>query len=669
MILDFSQNNLFVVFEITKENNVALKHFSATATANEDKNADNCLVSDIHISGDMPNDRFGLKHIGESGRMSLKYQKHDYYENEYGNKLEFLLSDEKVNVVVHYQFYRDISAVRAWKTITNISDDNVGLEYISSFSYTGLSEEGLRLCIPHNSWCGEADWEEVSAAQLKRRTHSSKRFSISNTDSWSSEEYLPMAAAVSDNGTLMWQIENNGSWHWEIGNVENMLYLKMSGPNEQENSWYKELLPGERFESVKACVCVGDSFDAALGEMTQYRRKILNNNVPNKKLPVIFNDYMHCLWADPTEEKMLPLIDRAAELGCEYYCMDAGWYADGTWWETVGVWKEEIKRFPNGIKKVFDYIKSKGMHPGIWLEIEVMGINCPILNEFDDNCFFVRHGKRVVNRGRYHLDFRNEKVRRFASDTVARVVEEYGAEYIKFDYNITTGVGTEMDADSFGDGLLEHNRAYLDWIREIKEQYPDLILENCSSGGMRMDYAMLGEHHLESVTDQGDFKKMAYIAAAVPTAVLPEQAGIWSYPLAKSSYDDVLVNITNGLLQRLYLSGQIHELDENGLGLVKEGIDLHKSIRNEIPDSIPFYPMGIPNHNDKVICLGFKYNMCKRIALWCFDDSDRGIAVPIEYNNAKIIYPSDTKITISHKNNGLNVKIPAECTSVIIELK
>ena len=102
--------------------------------------------------------------------------------------------------------------------------------------------------------------------------------------------------------------------------------------------------------------------------------------------------------------------------------------------------------------------------------------------------------------------------------------------------------------------------------------------------------------------------------------------------------------------------------------LVKEGIDLYKSIRNEIPMSTPFYPMGIPNHNSNVICLGFNYSMCRRIALWCFDDADREITVPIEYNNAKIIYPSDTKITISHENNGLNVKFPAECMSVIIEL-
>ena len=127
MILDFSQNSLYVIFEITEDNNVALKHFSAIAPANADKNADSCLVSDIHISGDIRNDRFGSKHTGESGRLSLKYQKHNYYENEYGNKLEFLLSDGKVTVVAHYQFYNGISAVRAWKTVTNISDDNIGL--------------------------------------------------------------------------------------------------------------------------------------------------------------------------------------------------------------------------------------------------------------------------------------------------------------------------------------------------------------------------------------------------------------------------------------------------------------------------------------------------------------------------------------------------------------
>lgn len=91
---------------------------------------------------------------------------------------------------------------------------------------------------------------------------------------------------------------------------------------------------------------------------------------------------------DPTTEKMIPVIDKAAEVGAEYYCIDAGWYADGTWWNSVGEWQPSNWRFPNGIKEVFDYIKSKGLILGLWLEIEVMGISCPILNQFDDECFF-----------------------------------------------------------------------------------------------------------------------------------------------------------------------------------------------------------------------------------------------------------------------------------------
>ena len=50
------------------------------------------------------------------------------------------------------------------------------------------------------------------------------------------------------------------------------------------------------------------------------------------------------------------------------YC----WYADGFWWDAVGEWKPSQKRFPNGIKEVIDYIRSKGMIPGLWLELEVM---------------------------------------------------------------------------------------------------------------------------------------------------------------------------------------------------------------------------------------------------------------------------------------------------------
>ena len=113
-------------------------------------------------------------------------------------------------------------------------------------------------------------------------------------------------------------------------------------------------------------------FDDAVGTMTKYRRIIRRPNADNESLKIIFNDYMNCLWGHPTAAEEFPLIDAAAEAGCEYFCIDAGWYADGDWWDAVGDWRESKKRFPNGVREITDYIRSKGMIPGVWLELEVM---------------------------------------------------------------------------------------------------------------------------------------------------------------------------------------------------------------------------------------------------------------------------------------------------------
>lgn len=59
------------------------------------------------------------------------------------------------------------------------------------------------------------------------------------------------------------------------------------------------------------------------------------------------------------------------------------------------------ERFPKGIRQVTDYIRSKGMTPGIWLELEVIGVHSPKLAELSDDCFFKRHGRRIYDRSRY----------------------------------------------------------------------------------------------------------------------------------------------------------------------------------------------------------------------------------------------------------------------------
>ena len=671
-----------MIFEVTEAGSVVLKHFGKqNAFADKDKSNPKNSIVNVHVSGDNPNDHHFFKHTGNSADYTLKYVKHESFENDLGTKIEFTLEDGKIRAVAHYQLYRDSDTVRSWSVITNISGESVGLEYVSSFSYHGIDEgeltpnENLEIYIPHNCWCRELDWRKYSLSDLGIEGvagAASKRINICSSGTWSTKEYVPMGALINTEikSAYLWQIENNGAWQWEIAGTAGMLYLKLSGPTENECHWHKELAPSESFESVAVAISLGHDFDSALAELTSYRRHLFINSERNSAIPVIFNDYMNCLGADPTEAKELPIIDLAARAGAEYYCMDAGWYADGTWWETVGEWMPCAWRFPNGLKAVFDYVKEKGMVPGIWLEIEVMGINCPLAKEWPDERFFMRHGKRVIDHGRYQLDFRNKDVRDFATGVVDRLVSEYGIGYIKTDYNIDGGIGTEIDSDSFGDGLLEHNRAYFDWIKDIMEKYPSLIIENCASGGMRMDYKMLSVLPIQSTSDQTNYKLNANIAAKSSTAVLPEQSAVWSYPLAAATKNEIQMNMVNSLLQRIHLSGQIFKWSDEQLGMVREAIDCYKTYRHEIPESVPFYPLGIPHASDKFFCSAYRTPSCIRMALWRMDADADSFFIPLDTDKSgvRVRYPIDNGAKIERVEGGVNITLPEQFTAVIVEI-
>ena len=254
----------------------------------------------------------------------------------------------------------------------------------------------------------------------------------------------------------------------------------------------------------------------------------------------------------------------------------------------MGEWQECRERFPNGLKEVTDYIRQKGMIPGVWLELEVMGICCEKAKRVPDEWFFIRHGRRVYDRSRFQLDFRNPEVIAHANEVIDRLVKEYGVGYIKMDYNIEPGIGTEYKADSFGDGLLQHERAYLQWLDSVFERHPDLVIENCSSGGLRMDYAMLKRYSIQSTSDQENYLNYASISANAPTGLTPEQAAVWSYPLMEGTTEEVVFNMVNAILLRVHQSGHLAQISPERRALVKEGLEYYKTIRADLREALPF---------------------------------------------------------------------------------
>ncbi len=688
--ISICENGLYLVVEITPDLDVRLLHFSVLefegARIPERQKAKFRLV-EIQASGENQDDHHGCKHTGTVPGKSLKYKAHSDYRNESGRKLEITAERNGLSVTSHLQFYDGIRVARSWTEVSNESDQSVGLEYVSSFSLSGIAKEGAlgwdektAIHIPHNTWLGEGQWRRYGLPELglsRLGSFSMKRISIWSNGTWSTSEYLPMGIVTNTEcgSSLFWQIENNGAWHWEVSDIEDHLYLKLSGPTQNECHWWKNLAPGGSFASVPAAIgSVRGGFDEAIAELTVYRRAIRRGNDDNERLPVIFNDYMNCLTGDPSTEKELPLIDAAAVAGCEYYVIDAGWYADGDWWRGVGEWLPSEKRFPGGIRKVIDYIRSKGMTPGLWLEIEVMGIES-IAKSMPDDWFFVRHGKRAIDHGRYQLDFRNPRVVAYADGIIERLVAGYGIGYIKMDYNINAGIGTELGADSFGDGLLSHNRAYLEWIDGLFEKYPHLVIENCSSGGMRMDYAMLSRHSIQSSSDQTDYLKNAVVSASVLSAVAPEQCAVWSYPLRNGDTEDVAFNMVNSMLCRIHQSGHIAELSAERFAVVVEGIRYYKKIRGRIKEGVPFWPLGIPSFSDSWISAGLNCGNILYLAVWKLERLPDTCTMPLLAVKAKMVtikcgFPENADCSFEwiDSSSSLRVSFPGEHCARLFEI-
>ena len=142
--------------------------------------------------------------------------------------------------------------------------------------------------------------------------------------------------------------------------------------------------------------------------------------------------------------------------------------------------------------------------------------------------------------------------------------------------------------------ISQYLTSYLAWLKDFETRYPHVLIENCGSGGCRMDYAMLSVHALQSISDQVDYRNYPYIAGNMLSAVLPEQAGVWSYPCAGESFDDevVIFNMVNGLLGRIHLASDLRKLNDEQKELVKEGIKYYHRLTPYKKKALPYLPLG-----------------------------------------------------------------------------
>ena len=653
---------------------------------------------EVQIAGENKNTHLGAKMAKSSEGEKLRYLSHTQTEN----RLEIVQCSDLVEVKTIFEGYTDTNTVRVHNEVKNISDREIVLGEVSAFMALGIGQKGIdsadelyytRFYQSHHGECQPQRYSFRELGLYRANAESQKRIACANIGSWSTKEELPQGiiedAAIG--AFTMFQIESNSSWYYEIADLLQSYYLYLGGANLPFGGWSKALKVGETYKTVNVALANGSSLEGVLGEMTKYRRHISGKSEIDSHLPTIFNEYMHLSWDSPTEENTRLIAPIVAKTGVEYYVIDCGWHNEepgNLVYPYVGQWKESKTRFPNGVRKTCDFIRSLGMKPGLWIEPEIIGIQCQeMLDYYDDDCFLQRNGRRIAVMNRYFLDYRNEKVRAYMTETIRRMVEDYGAAYIKFDYNQDCGVGTDYCAFCAGEGLEMCANAYMVWVKEMIDRFPQVIFEGCSSGGMRMDYKTLSTFSIMSTSDQTDYAKYPYIAGNILSAVLPEQAAVWSYPVGVTmpgepmtrdafwvqeniSDERIVMNMINSFLGRMHLASHLEKLSDRQLALIKEGVEYYNSLTEYKKKALPYLPKGFTHFGAEQVVSGFKCDDKIFLAAWCLGETLK-MEIPLKEGiiDVKITYPSDAGAAYTYTENTLAVEFESSNSAVFFEIK
>lgn len=572
----------------------------------------------------------------------LRYQTHKAYDDNGVCVLHVVQED----VASGLRVTSELSAYAGVVAFTSVSRLSVipgaapvVVEAVSSFAAPILlseSADNLTVWRGENTNTAEGRWASTPLRSARLAPDQAGEYRLhpiaaTSVSSWPSSVFVP-AGAVEDTAsgrTLAWQVEHNGAWRWEVGECggsPNVIqaYVSVMGPTGLHHQWAATVTESSPFSSIPVTVSMGANFAEATGRLAQHRRAARRDHPQYTTLPIVFNDWANTLLGRSNEENLQPLIDAAARIGAEYFCLDAGWYhnkADpAAWWTEVGDWQPSTTRYPRGLRWILDYIRDHDMVPGLWMEPEVVGVRSKAAHSLPDSAFVHRYGERVTDRDRHLLDLRDPAARAYLDATVDRLVEHFDIGYLKFDYNMTTGAGIDtVDGTPPGAGLLEHNKALLCWLDSVLDRHPQLVLESCASGGMRSDFATLSRMHLQSTSDQPDPLLIPAIAVGSLVHILPEQLGNWTFPQPAMSPDMIAFCMATGIAGRMVHAGRVDLMTEAQLELVRQGVAVHKAIRGEIAVSRPIFPTGLPTWDDPWVTVAYDGPQAIHLIVWRVD--------------------------------------------------
>jgi len=483
---------------------------------------------------------------------------------------------------------RGASWLESSVTVDNSSAKPITLEFLASFSIGGLTPFAandapgrLQLHRFRAVWSmeGRLETRPFEDLQLERSWagHGVRAERFGAVGSLPTNGFFPFIAVEDTAARVTWgaQLAHPGSWQMEVYRRDDLAAISGGLADFELGHWRKTLARGASFTSPVATLgCVAGDLDDLCSALTAAQELPLAELPKSEQsLPVMFNEWTTS-WGHPSHDNMTVLAQSLRGTGIKYLVMDAGWYKPdgGEWSSAQGAWQPNVKMYPQGIRATADAIRACGLIPGLWFEMEVIGSASPLYGRTD--LLLHRDGRVITAGGRRFLDLRKPKVVAHLTQRVIGLLRAGNFGYLKVDYNENIGLGVD-GAESLGEGLRQHLVGVQAFIRKIHAELPGIVIENCSSGGHRLEPSMIGLTAMSSFSDAHECPEIPIIGANLQRLLLPRQCQVWAVLRARANARRIVYLLAGGFLGRLCLSGDFPTLKPAQRALVDRALALY----------------------------------------------------------------------------------------------